>query len=493
MPVITKCKNLFKKDISILLTLYAISTLIRLKINYSTEFIGGNNGAYYLLLNRTLIENGTLVYKEFPLLFYLQSYIALIPIKLNLLNVSQSIDFVSRIFDSIIPPLSIFPAYLLVNKIIKQNELAKISVASLSILHFTFFILISDFQKNSLGLLWLFWLLYFLLELNKNINKKDIFGVIIFFVLTGLTHFGCFGVAIFIIVLNIVINFINNKSPLKLVKIFLIASLTIILSFAIVYLISPWRYESLIEIIKTIFNKPIIVKIINNEPVLSPMDLFQAFIVNILAVISLLLIIKKKNVEHKNYLLLMIIVSFVLSSPLLNFEIAQRLYFVSFITMIPLIAFVYENFDSLVQKRVVIVSVLALIFFSVLFNVTKPVYSSMNKKIYDKALELRSHIPMEKRTIIVARHGLEYWLKWILRNDTIREEDLTSIYWRWYKNIYFVHQKKDKPPFGPAGIFGKQFSEPTIPENSKLVYSNDYFDLYKSNTLPIDFSIFKKE
>jgi hypothetical protein len=110
----------------------------------------------------------------------------------------------------------------------------------------------------------------------------------------------------------------------------------------------------------------------------------------------------------------------------------------------------------------------------------------MNKKIYDKVLDLRSHIPMEKRTLIVARHGLEYWLKWILRNDTIREEDLTSIYWRWYKNIYFVHQKKDKPPFGPAGIFGKQFSEPAIPENSKLIYSNDYFDLYKSNTLPID-------
>lgn len=486
MPVISESKILFNKEVFSLLSLYIISALIRLKINFSTEFIGGNNGAYYLLLNRTLIENGTLVYKEFPLLFYLQSYIALIPIKLNLLNVSQSIDFVSRVFDSIVPPLSIFPAYLLVNKIIKQNILAKISVASLSVLHFTFFILISDFQKNSLGLLWLFWLLYFLLELNNNINKKNISGAIIFFVLIGLTHFGCFGVAVSIVVLNIIIKILDNKSPLKLVKIFLIASLTITLSFAIVYLISPWRYESLIEIIKTIFNKPIILKVLNKEPVLSPLDLFQIFVVNTLAVISLLVIIKKKNVEHKNYLLLMIIVSFVLSSPLLNFEIAQRLYFISLITMIPLIAFLYEQIDSLVLKKVAIVLVLALIFFSVLFNVTRPVYSNMNKKIYDKVLDLRSHIPMEKRTLIVARHGLEYWLKWILRNDTIREEDLTSIYWRWYKNIYFVHQKKDKPPFGPVGIFGKQFSEPAILENSKLVYSNDYFDLYKSNTLPID-------
>lgn len=493
MPVITEGKNFFKIDIPILLALYFISTLIRLKINFSTEFIGGNNGAYYLVLNRTLIENGTLVYKEFPLLFYLQSYIALIPIKLNLLNVYQSIDFVSRLFDSIVPPLSIIPAYLLVNKIIKQNELAKISVASLSILHFTFFELISDFQKNSLGLLWLFWLLYFLLKLNENVNKKNISGAIIFFVFTGLTHFGCFGVAIFIVVLNIVLKIFNNKSLLKLVKIFMIASLTIILSFAIVYLISPWRYESLIEIIKTIFNQPVNLKVINNEPVLSPLDLFQSFIVNILAGLSLFVIIKKKKVEHRNYILLMIIVSFALSSPLLNLEIAQRLYFISFITMIPLTAFVYEHFDTLVQKRVVIVSVLALIFFSASLNITRPVYSNMNRKIYDKVLELRSYISMEKRTLIVARHGLEYWLKWILKNDTIREEDLTKIYWQWYKNIYFVRQKKDKPPFGPAGIFGKQFSEPAIPENSELIFSNDYFDLYKSNTLPIDFSIFKKE
>lgn len=472
-------KDFFQKNIFFLFTLFIISTLIRIKINFSTEFISGNNGAYYLILNRTLIEKGTLVYKEFPLLFYLQSIIALIPIKLNLLPTDQAIDFVSRFFDSVIPPLSIFPAYFIVNKISTRKQLIKIGIATLSIFHFVFFILISDFQKNSLGLVWLFWLLYFLIRLNEKYNIRNIVGVLIFFVLTGLTHFGCFGIAIYFVLINLIINLLYDKSFSKLFKILLIAFSILILSFTMVYIISPWRFESLLNIVKTIFLNPIIIKVLNNQPIISPLDLFEMVLVNAIAIMSLVIIIKKKYAEHKKYILLVIIVSFTLSSPFLNIEIAQRLYFISYITMIPLFSFLIENLNPSFYKNVVFALVVVLNLFSTLFGITKPVYSNMNKNIYANVLKMRESIPEEKRILIVARHGLEYWLKWILRIDTIREDELTTIYWKWYKDIYYVHQKKDKPPFGPAGIFGEMFPEPTIPKNGKLIFSNEYFDLYK--------------
>ncbi|MDP3581429.1 MAG: hypothetical protein Q8S39_05805, partial [Ignavibacteria bacterium] len=63
-------------------------------------------------------------------------------------------------------------------------------------------------------------------------------------------------------------------------------------------------------------------------------------------------------------------------------------------------------------------------------------------------------------------------------------------YWRWYNKVYFLIQKKDKPPFGPAGLFGKPFPEPAIPPKSERVYETEYFEIWKCAEPPKDFSIF---
>lgn len=478
-----------------MLVVFLVSAAVRLKINFSTEYIGGGNGAFYLVLVRNILEKGDLVYKEFPLIFWLEAGLAYIPLKLGFMNMNEAIDFSSRIFDSLIPALSILPAYLLTKKLLGENAkpLATLIIASTSVLYISFFTLVSDFQKNALGLLWLFSLLYWLLKVHEEKSLKNIGIAALFLFLTAVTHYGCIAVAIVIVAVDLLIKYALKFSWKKLAIGFGVIIIVNIVVFAVVYFVSPWRAESLLEAPMKLFQNPVLFFILKKEPVVSPIDLVTIVLINTAALISLYQFIRKfksLNEKHRGFVLTMILISLFLSSPFLGFEIAQRLFFISYLTGLPLIAFVYKELDSVSLRKVVMGSLSLVVTASTLLSLGRPNYSNMNRTLYKEMTKLKNVLPEEERTIIVARHGMEFWSTWIFRNTAVRQEALGESYWRWYNKVYFLIQKKDKPPFGPAGLFGKPFPEPAIPPKSERVYETEYFEIWKCAEPPKDFSIF---
>ena len=487
--------SLNKQEWLLLLVVFLVSAAVRLKINYGTEYIGGGNGAFYLVLVRNILEKGDLVYKEFPLIFWLEAGLAYIPLKLGLMNMNAAIDFSSRMFDSIIPAISILPAYLLTKKLLGENvkPLAAVIIASTSVLYISFYTLVSDFQKNALGLLWLFSLLYWLLRLHEEKSLKNIFLAALFLFLTAVTHYGCIAVAIAIVAVDLLIKYALKFSWKKLAIGFCIIIIVNILIYAIVYFVSPWRAESLLEAPMKLFKNPVLFFILKKEPVVSPIDLVTIVLVNAVALISLYQFIRKfksQNEKHRGFVLTMILISLFLSSPFLGFEIAQRLFFISYLTALPLIAFVYKELDSVSLRKAVMGFLSLVLAVSTLLSFGRPNYSNMNKTLYTEMTKLKNVLPEEDKTLIVARHGMEFWSSWIFRNMAVRQEALGESYWRWYNKVYFLIQKKDKPPFGPAGLFGKPFPEPAIPPKSERVYETEYFEIWKCAEPPKDFSIF---
>lgn len=490
-------KPLDKKEWLLLLVVFLVSAAVRIKINFSTEYIGGGNGAFYLVLVRNILEKGDLVFKEFPLLFWLEAGLAYIPLKLGFMNMNAAIDFSSRMFDSIIPTLSILPAYLLTKKLLGENgkPLATVIIASTSVLYISFFTLVSDFQKNALGLLWLFSLLYWLLKVHEEKSLKNICFAAIFLFLTAVTHYGCIAVAITIVAIDLLTKYALKFSWKKLAKGLSIAVIVNIVVYAVVYFISPWRAESLLEAPVKLFENPVLFFILKKEPVVSPIDLVTIVLVNAVALAALYQFIRKfKSLKekHREFVLTMILLSLFLASPFLGFEIAQRLFFISYLTALPLIAFIYKELDSVSLRKAVMGFLSLVLAASTLLSFGRPNYSNMNKTLYAEMTKLKNVLPEEERTIIIARHGMEFWSTWIFRNTAVRQEALGESYWRWYNKVYFLIQKKNKSPFGPAGLFGKPFPEPAIPPKSERVYETEYFEIWKCAEPPKDFSIFKE-
>lgn len=487
---------ILNKERFTLLALMITAVALRLHTNFSTEYIGGNNGAYYLVLVRNLVETGDIRYLDFPLIFKIEAWIAGVIYKLGAAPLHTAIDLSSRWFDSVVPNLSIISAYLLAKKILAHKEkwFIPIIFASISVFYFSFLVLVSDFQKNSLGLLWLFWLLYFIYRIHEEPTRTNYLFALLFFVLTGLTHYGCIAVALSMVIVDLIVKCTLAMNWKKILKAVAISVIIILSCLLLVYLATPWRYETFIKIPYEIFKEPILIFILNRKPVLSPFDIVNLLLVNATAITALILYIKKySSIEQKirPFILTMIILSFFLASPFLGLNSAQRLYFTSYLTAIPLLVFIYLNLKNEMQKSILVYFVIALLVISVLVVNTKGQQSNMSKRVYSEMLKLDSAIPKNERTLIVARHGMEFWSEWIYKVDAIREDALTENYWKYYKDIFILHQKKGKSNFGPAGAFGPKFTEPALPEGSFLIGQSEYFELYKAPIPPKDFSIFK--
>lgn len=483
----------------VVLTLLIIAaSAIRLHTNFSTKFIPGNNGAYYLVQARSLLENGRLQFVEFPLLFWMEAGLAWIFFHLGHGNIDSSVDLASRLFDSIVPSLSIIPAFALTKRILAKQEkiYLPVLISALSILYFSPLMLTSDFQKNALGVFWLFWLMYWIYRSFKEPCRKNFLVTFLFLILTGLTHYGCISVAVAMVLVNLILRYELRFTLRKFLKVFIGIVVIVAVCFGIVYITSPWRARVFINIPLEIFRNPIIYFILQRKPVISPLDMIDILLVNSAAIISLALFIKNfstMQTKTRPFILACIILAFFLSSPFLGIDAAQRLYFMSYLPVIPLLPFIYNKVSGRTAKLFLVIPILLIIVFSIFIVAGKGTQSNMNEKLYSELVDAKKVIPVNGNTIIVARHGMEFWSAWIFRTDVIRQEPLTENYWRVYTNVLFLNQKKDKSSFGPAGLYGKPFSEPALPESSRIIFDGKYFNLYQAATPPRDFSIFNEE
>lgn len=487
-----------KSEIISISIVFLISVSIRTLINFSTEYIPGGNGAYYLVVVRNILENGSMWYSDFPLVFYLEAALANIFINVGLMNMNSAIDLSCRIFDSIVPVFAVIPAYLMVNKILNKEDklFSKIVIASVSVLYVYFFTLVSDFQKNALGLLWLNWLLFFILKTLESNSVKNILFTLLFFFLTALTHYGCIAVAIVVVSISMIIPYLLKFSWRKIFISFVTVILLVGATLIFIDYLFPFRFTTLIKAPFKMFESPVLGFILKKQPVVTPVDIATIILINTVALFSLFKYLRNYKIlanTERSFILTMIILSLFLSSPLLSLEYAQRLYFISYIFIVPLLAFSYRLMIEPIGKRLTTAIILIILIGSSLVSMGRPNYSNMSEELFKEMLKMKSYLPQDEKSVIVARHGLEFWSTWIFRNNAVRQKQLSADYWRWYEKIFFVVQKKKITPFGPAGLHGKPFAEPAIPPKSKLIYSSTYFDLFKNTETPSDFSIFSEK
>jgi hypothetical protein len=137
------------------------------------------------------------------------------------------------------------------------------------------------------------------------------------------------------------------------------------------------------------------------------------------------------------------------------------------------------------------------------------------------AAELQSmsaEISAPSKTLIVARHGLEWWTAWYLHTHIAHENAVTEADWKNFDHVYFLHQKGgmqmgpmpggpgmggQRPPdrdfrpdgapdfaragfpaqqdannqaFSPRG-FGGPMGEPMIPEDAEITHEGEFFTM----------------
>lgn len=183
----------------LLLGIIALAGAARAWLLWSTPWVPGMNGAYYLVQARAVLERGTLGIPDMPLTFYVQAGVAWLLEALGGGSRGEAIVRAVKLCDAFLPPLAAWPVFVLTQHWaarLGRSVAVPLTAATLAALGFPLLTMVGDFQKNALALVWLSALCLALYSWLKAPSRPAGVRLLVCLALLGLTHIGVLGAAL---------------------------------------------------------------------------------------------------------------------------------------------------------------------------------------------------------------------------------------------------------------------------------------------------------
>jgi hypothetical protein len=464
------------------LVLFAISVACRLISTAGSNIIPGTGSMYYPLQVRCLLERGTPGYPDMPLVFWIEAIAAKLILLISNQPAGNSIVLACRIVNVVVPSLIVFPVFLLARSVSnsRMHPAYMAVILALSVLNPTVLVLFSiDFDKNVIGMLFVFLALYYLWQCTSQPGIRPAMLTLLAVILTLLTHFGCFSALfLFLLIFMLTMGLFHFRSLATWMKasgarargvIFLIAAL--IFLPAAVALFDPQRYLHFTSFLVSpgeIFTNSLFISMLHGKFVYDGPNLFYLGIINAFSLLSAFtwFRLRKRLEKHESAFLLSVVIWLVsLSNPFINTAIYNRLLFISMIPLTAVMIFLFHHGAKPVKITVAVILSLLLL---LTVATSGPRGTFISREEYLEMKEIGKTIPDPATVIVLAQHRVEFWVSWTLR---VKSGQLTGIRpdeYRKYSQVLYLSQKNNR------------FRE-EVPKEARLIHAGRHFDLYRIN------------
>lgn len=477
-----------ERELILPLALIILAAVVgRLLIEFRTRMMPGLMAAYYPVQVRAVIENGKLGLPDLPFVFYLEAVFARLLHALRLCDLSSCIMTSSKIVDAFVYPLIAIPFFLLGRSLsLKRPRWLSLVAPALAAVSISAFIMMADFQKNSIGLMWSAFYIYFLYQAVKEGRGSNYLLAGVFFILTSLTHLGGLGFAIAFSGCFLLFSLVfEGERRGQLLKMALGAGALILLGIVLLHLFDPVRGGRLMGIIALplrLFEGAMILEIFAGKVPVMPHLLVNALFANLVAVFGAFFFIRKRKEIvglERGLFWAATATALLMASPFLGPDWANRLYLMAYVPAIIIVIFLLKH--TAIRVRIGIAAALLAAMILPIFPMWK-IRGQMciTEEAYDDLFKLKSVIKNPDRTLILARHGLELWAAWVLEVDITHGRDLTEEIFEKYDDFLYLRQESghgDFGEFGPTTAAGTAFPEVVIPEDAEIVYQDEFFTL----------------
>jgi hypothetical protein len=463
--------------------LMTVAALLRLKLTSPADYyLLEGDGPYYPVQARGLLQNLRLPLPDVPLTFMIEALIAKVLQVLHIASTGDSVLLAIRISDAFLPPLVAIPIFLIYLEL-RERSKPKFTVyliLAFALLNFSpVFIFSQALHKNALGVVWIFYYLYFAFRYIKYSTKKDLYRILAVLILCALTHFGSFAILIMFTLVFGVLQKLNVRKALKTANYKKTAVVVIIFSVCVsmIALFDGARFNRLIQIPFKIFEAPIFLFLINGQDIAGFTNILTLILMTLLCVIGLVVFLrtrKKMDEPVKNFSRALLVISFFLTSPLLGVEWANRMYMVSYIPITILYLILFDVMRLKIVKAIPILIFTGLIFASVMTAISQPGFRTLKNEELTEFKNIKDKVRFSTNAIVIGRKDLRLLASWYFNTKSAADYIFSRKDLELYDSVYLLRQIK-----GSNFPRDRQRGEAEIPNSSICVFSGNYFQIHK--------------
>ena len=441
-------------------------------LHFTTALVPGMNGGYYLVQARSLLEKGKLGIPDLPLTFSLHAGLAALIHTFSFLDQNQAVILAVKLADSVLPALAVIPVMLLGMAWSRGGKLDPWLAALIGLgvaAGPAALTMVGEFEKNSLGLALLCGLAWAMRRWAQHPDRNTTLTAAAVLGLIGITHIGVFGTAlVFTGSTFAALALAEGREGLKRVaRLLVFAAPVVVVAGVLVF----WKFDpSRIHKLLHAFSEP--ADYLSggmpgpmgpggNMPGGPPVNWMQwlpgllfALVVLGAAVVAWF---RRTNENRATVAVItgaaMTVIA--LTGPWVHGDKVMRFYLnaipLALLCLLYLVLSIRSSGGRLAAGIVLLGALVA---------VTAPRLSAGGKPIITEEAqaelrELAKAVEEPSQTLIVARHGLEWWTAWTLHTHIAQAQALTTEDWKNFKYVWFIEQKKGMgQPSMMGGMFG---------------------------------------
>lgn len=420
---------------------------------FSTPFVPGVNGAYYLVQARALVERGMLGVPDMLLIFYLHAALSWLLTKISGMTLTAAIMVTVKVCDAVLPVLVAWPVFVLVRRWAKargRGDAVPLAAAALASVSLPWFLVVGDLQKNSLALVWLALLATTLHGWLQKPTRKRGAAMCAALFLLGLTHIGVLGAGLVLMAITLPVFILHQGKLLRWKQILPWLGAAMALLLVTTALVS-WKFDpARIQRLVTAITAPSQFSSDGRQPPGRPdspssLDHWLPFFFFALMVIPSLIIVWRRRRELASADFAVVaggaLTELMMTGPWFSADKSVRFYLIAVLPAILVGSFSLLHIARQGVRRLVLALVLLIGLGSsakILLPGGKPFLETAT------IVELKSlavYIRDPERTLVVAEHGIEWWSAWFLGTHVAQPGALRPGDWQNYEAILFLEVK----------------------------------------------------
>ncbi len=515
MNLISHSRRLFWPFVFALLAAWVVRGFIYAGV----EFMPKINGAYYLVQARAILETGRTGIPDLPLLFYIHAAVAKLLMVLHLGDEAACITLAVKAMDTLLPPLTAIPVYFLARDWMGDRDkgwLPALAVAIFTVLNASTFMMLADFQKNAFGMIWMLGFILAVHRAGQEMTWKRLAWVAVMLLLAGITHIGVFGATAAFAALAVLAYLALMPEHRR--KLLIVLGIGVALLAAMLLVVKlgfdPKRAEHFTGLIAA----PL--KLFQSHEggpggMMGPpsgmrggppggmamfgMQMGQSVLIHGIALLSLILLIRHwRNVTAADRAIVIaaMLTALFLVSPLLDFDHGMRFGLMAYAPAVVLLIFALSRWESTLSTGIASVIIIAFIIGSVALSPPVGNQTTISAEAMPELAALQPYIPQPAKTLIVARHGLEWWVAWTLKTKIAHGNTVADTDTQKYEHVLYIQQTGGRGTMGMGGPppgtpprdqrpspqpdarpRGGPFMEAELPQNARILFKGRYFTL----------------